>query len=354
MGQGHSYSKGKGISRTQRNEKQASDGRQFDDRLQSGTREFPKVHYNGSISSVDCITNGQSLCLSAGSEGRIAVFDVNSTKLVKRWQAHEKEISKVIHAGTEPVVFSSSRDKLIKMWSSRESEPVQVLKGHSLGVSSITCNKDGTFLVSGSRDNSVRLWDTAIGTCVKQSSIPRNMVTSVEWIEEANLVVQTGEDKIMKLWDTRSLTVARNFPMKQYFQTASSVSSDGLRILTGSTGFNANGCEVALWDVREGRLLREYKGHSQKVSDCCFLNTPHGNQGEPLLMSVSADCSVKIWSQESSDCVMSEVVPAAKELTSVSSFDDGRVLVGTYEYGIHLCKLSQEGHKINIHPLLRF
>ena len=44
------------------------------------------------------------------------------------------------------MVFSSSRDKLIKVWKNDHTEqPLQVMSGHTLGVSSIAAS-EGEFL----------------------------------------------------------------------------------------------------------------------------------------------------------------------------------------------------------------
>jgi len=319
----------------------------------SQVKEFPRAHGTGSVTSVDCVM-GTSVCMSGGSEGRISLFDVAAQKLLMRWKAHEKELTKVIHTDIEQMIISASRDKLIKVWKGHSDTPAHVLTGHTLGVSSITSNKDGSSILSGSRDNSVRLWDTRTGHCISQVSQPRNVVTAVKWIQGTSQVVQTGEDKVMKIWDTRSLQVVKTFPVKQYFQTSCDVSACGGYIVTGSTGFNGNGCDVTTWDVREAKVQTEFKGHTQKVSECRYMTSTSNHAPGSLLISVSLDCTIKIWSLSSEACLLSEAVPGAKELKTVSSFQDGRFVVGTHDYGIHYCKLVEGHGGWHINPILRF
>ncbi|XP_065068407.1 WD repeat-containing protein 31-like [Rhopilema esculentum] len=349
MGQGQSRQK---FNKSSYKENEYSP-RGLEGHTSNDVRDFPRVHGTNSVTAVSCI-NGTSICISGGSGGKIGLFDVGARKLMARWDAHEKEITKVIPAGVEQSVYSASRDKSIRVWKNNSDEPAHVLSGHTLGVTAITTNKDGCQLVSGSRDNTVRLWDMKVGTCIRHMTQPRNMVTDVKWIDGTEQVVQTGEDKIMKIWDTRSLQVARTFPMKQYFQTCCDVSAGGSYIVTGATGFNGNGCDVTVWDVREGKVVNELKGHAQKVSDCRYITNMSDHAPGSLLVSVSLDCNVKIWSPDVSNALVSEVVPTAKELTAVSSFQDGRFVIGTYEYGIHYCKVVEEEDGLKINRVLRF
>ena len=68
------------------------------------------------------------------------------------------------------------------------------------------------------------------------------------------------------------------------------VSADGRYIATGSKGFDGVGCEVRVWDRRQGQLLCEMQGHRQSTVGCAFL---HG--GHTQVASVSKDQSIRLW-----------------------------------------------------------
>merc|ERR1719494_240998 len=158
----------------------------------------------------------------------------------------------------------------------------------------------------------------------------RMQVTAMKWIENDHLAVHTGEDKIMKLWDTRKLGVAQTFPIKQYFQTCCDTSSDGTYVVTGSTGGNGHGCEVMIWDRRSLKQVFEMRGHTERVTGCRFMEGQNSR-----LCSVSEDCTLKIWDSTTRECVTTQSISGAKELTSVATWTNGRIAVGTFDYGIH-------------------
>ncbi|KAJ8300106.1 hypothetical protein KUTeg_021625, partial [Tegillarca granosa] len=96
------------------------------------------------------------------------------------------------------------------------------------------------------------------------------------------------------------------------------VSKDGYYCVTCSNGFGGNGCEATLWDLRERRIVHEFKGHSEAIESCIFLPLP----GRPLIATSSRDFSVKIWDRDSKACITDFVISGSGPLTSLICYED--------------------------------
>ncbi|KAK3713435.1 hypothetical protein QZH41_012471, partial [Actinostola sp. cb2023] len=287
----------------------------------------------------------------------VVLFNLRSGVVTQRWIGHEKEITKVLSSKDE-VVYSSSRDKTIKLWKIGDDHNMTVLdtyEGHKLVVTGIDLNHDETLLFSGSRDNSVRLWNIDTGQCINHNEVTRNLVSCVKWIPNSHEVVQTGEDKMVRVWDTRTMTPAFTFPPKQYFQTCCDCSSDGRYILTCNNGFNRNGCEATLWDLRQKKQVHQYVGHTQTTSACMFLPFAEGITPHPLIATASHDSTLRIWNRETKECVLIEEFPGSGPLTSLTSWKNGSVCVSSFHVGIYsICLQEREDGRLSLKRMVHF
>ncbi|RUS79100.1 hypothetical protein EGW08_013153 [Elysia chlorotica] len=302
-------------------------------RLASMPETSGKPVHSDAVASVGVVP--PDLCLSGSKDGVVRLFNFNSQSLVASWSGHDSAITKVCYGASCSGIFSASRDKTIKLWHQGNPRCIREFRGHTLVVSAIHTNADSSSLCSGSRDNTVRLWDVESGACTRINTIPQNLVTDVKFVPDSFLLAQTGEDKELRIFDLRSLEPVFSFPKKQYIQMCCDVSQDGRYICSSSNGFSGNGCEATVWDLRGRRLLQELRGHHEAVEACVFL--PGAGSERPLLVATaSRDCSVKLWDGQSGDCLSDCPLSGAGPLTSLAVCSDGRILVGSFNQGVHV------------------
>ncbi|KAK7095092.1 WD repeat-containing protein 31-like [Littorina saxatilis] len=305
-----------------------------DSNLGNGKMSRPSVHTDAVV-ALAAIQPG--LCLSGSKDKAVVLYDYHNDRLEDRWTGHEREVTKVCFGASCNGIFSASRDKTIKMWQRGNSHNVQDFLGHEMVVTAIHLNADNTLLCSGSRDNSVRIWDVETGACLRQNNIPQNLVTDVKWIPGSHLIVQAGEDKEVRIYDSRTLETVRRFTKKQYIQMSCDVSSDGSWCLTCSNGFGGNGCEATLWDLSDGSIRNEFKGHREAVESCIFL--PPGQENS-LIATASRDCSVRVWDMFTKECLSTLNLEGTGPLTSMIAYQDGSMLVGTFNLGVQVLSIK--------------
>jgi WD40 repeat protein len=165
---------------------------------------------------------------------------------------------------------------------------------HELNVSSVACRSDSSFVVTGSRDYHVKCWDTELRRMTREFSAPRNIVTALTLDSPGVLVYQGSEDLCVRVWDSRVAAVVPSMHITGfvYFPLCVALHDNGYLLATGCKGFDGNGCEMKLWDVRRvggGPILSSRGVHRHDVTACAFTRDHN------YLLSASKDGSVCAW-----------------------------------------------------------
>ena len=301
------------------------------------------VRIHGS-SEVSCVAAAEPFtCLSGARNGELVVCRHTTGDVVRRWSGHDNEITKVACAGPSRELYASaSRDRTACVWRSTEARPRCRYAGHELAVTGVALSACGAQMMSGSRDNTVRLWDVAGAQCVRMTALAQNVVTHVCWGRAAGsaMVAQSSEDKTVRVWDTRSLHVAVTTAPKQYIQTCCDLSgADDQLCLSASNGFSGNGCEATLWDLRSvARPLREFTGHFETISGCCFMLT----STRCMAATCSNDGTVRLWDCDTAVNLATVSVPASGPLTGIASaVDDSTLYVSSFLAGLQIMSVRQ-------------
>lgn len=310
-----------------------------------GVRRHDPVH-SDAVLSVGCIQ--RSGYLSAGADQTIVSYNWQDGRMLRKWAGHSRDVTKVTYSVGMDRVFSGSRDKTAKMWTREGANSAQLsFVGHNLVVNGIAPVDVSRRLCTGGRDNSVRLWDTETGSCVREVTTSRNLVTHMVTIPNTEMVIQSSEDKSIRIWDTRTLDESCVTNKKSYIQTCCDVTSDGNYCVSCSNGFSGQGCEASIWDVRSMRdPLQEFRGHSQTASGCCFVpssSSSSSSSSAHMFVTCSHDQTVRLWDQNSGDCLCSVTLTGSKQLTSVVASSDGSICIGSFETGVHVLSVQQNG-----------
>lgn len=296
--------------------------------------------HNDAVTSVAALKS--DLCVSGGKDKTVVVSNWRTGAALKRFLGHEKEVTKVVSVFGSNRLFSASRDKMAIMWEVHgKPGPAQTFLGHHLVVTGLTVSPDSSQLFTGSRDNTICKWDIETGQCLQKAAISRNLVTHMCGVCNDSYFIQTSEDKMIRIWDSRDLQVAHTFPIKQYIQMYCDTSQDGRYCVTCSNGFGGQGCEATLWDLRQTRdRVLEYKGHLQTTAACVFL--PNGMGGPSLVATSSHDCMVKLWNQDTGDCLNTLFLDGSGPLASLAVCDKTSILCASFNTGIHSIQLENE------------
>ena len=195
-----------------------------------------KAHHQSYCVCVQWSPTDENILCSAGSDGRIGLWDIRSSKSCLMYLDYERTLN--------------SKNKYSKSYSITTK-----CVAHVDSIISLTYTKDGRNIISLGKDGSLRLWDatTGINTLVNYGRIPVNTVAAETCIQMA-------------------CTENCN-PSYVY------VPSDN---------------SLLMFNIMNGDHKETYKGHFESINCCCY--NPQLNE----FYTGSKDRNILIWSKEKS------------------------------------------------------
>jgi WD40 repeat protein len=283
----------------------------------------------------------------------VELWDLISGKEVRRFDGHESYVSCLAFSRDGRLLVSGGTDKHICLWDVKSRREINKWKAHDVCVNSIAFSPDGKRILSGGQDqnsdNSICLWNTATGTEIRRFAGHKSAVMNVSIAPDGQHAASASLDGTVRCWNVDSGKQCFVIPSRGHAATTVAFSPDGKSILVGylassekrnsvltdnpvvlfdaTTGketrrfvghrtsvlcmaFSPDGkwavsagggrraeegrqrpvdCEIRLWDVRTGRLVKSFAGHEGPIYSVSF--SPEGKQ----FASGSVDQTVRVW-----------------------------------------------------------
>ncbi|KAF8049763.1 hypothetical protein N665_2121s0004 [Sinapis alba] len=229
----------------------------------------------------------------AGADDKyISVYNYNTMKTVKVFEAHSDFIRCVAVHPTLPYVLSSSDDMLIKLWDWEKSWAcTQIFKGHSHYVMQVTFNpKDTNTFASASLDGTIKIWNLGSPDPNFTFDAHQKGVNCVDYF--------TGGDKPY--------------------------------LITGSDDHTAK-----VWDYQIKSCVQTLDGHTHNVSAVCF------HPELPIIITGSEDGTVRIW-HATTYRLENTLNYGLERVWAIGYIKSSRRVVIGYDEGTIMVKLGRE------------
>ncbi|KAJ7706891.1 WD40-repeat-containing domain protein [Mycena rosella] len=235
-------------------------------------RVIAGVHASSVLSI--CVHDG--FVASAGSDRRVAVWDLEKNALVKIIVDHEDSVLCVRLDGRRLV--SCSKDRTVRTYSFPDLTPQFVLGAHRAAVNAVSLSD--TLIISGSGDRSVRLWDAATGKLLRTFENHHTRgIASIDFM--APYVVSGSSDKHLRLFDITTFQGWSTSPEYDGSPPAAPLATGAGAVCTacGSAGTGAA--------AHPPRSAVQRSVHADLVRSVAL--------GEDFVLSGSYDLSIKVW-----------------------------------------------------------
>jgi WD40 repeat protein len=262
--------------------------------------------------------------ISGSLDEHIHVRDVQTGKLLTRWQGHVGGVLAVsfMVLDEKPAVVSSGGDAVIRVWDARDGSLLAEFPGHAETVWGICCGVvDGRpIVVSGSRDRSVRVWDARGGELMPPVTGTRERVWGVAlgMIGDRPTIAAASTDRRIWLWDARSgecVRQLRGHTRGSRYVVFGELDGRTIVIASGADG------TIRVWDAASGDDVALLLGHTDGVWGVTYSTY----RDRALVVSASDDLTVRIWDLKAK---RSLTIPQTSPAYSVAC-SDGWLAVGT-------------------------
>jgi len=353
------------------------------DKVQNPTPKYEKLEgHTAGVHSVQFSHDGQYV-LSGGNDNTVRIWNATTYKLEKTLRGHGGRVLSCRFSPDDKKVLSGSYDQMAKIWNFARYEEVRVfggsiLQGHEDAILGAAFARQATDhrVVSASRDRTARTWDVNSGEFIEFKEGHAFLASAGVFFPDGKRVLTSAIDGTTRIWDVRTGTqllsldetggyaavalahdakwivtggdkeeiaaggdryaaklfsveigkdaaagnddqserVLRKLAHDRFEVTAVAISPDDRLVFTGDA---AGTCR--LWNAETGEKLRELNGHTDAITDACFL--PNGQR----VLTSSTDTTVAQWDVKTGKERQDLVLRHPNDVVSLAVSPDGRL-----------------------------
>ena len=172
---------------------------------------------------------------------------------------------------------------------------------HKGGVISLNLNGKKDRIATSGQDGTAKIWDLD-GNLIKTLSGHRAAVNSVYFCSTVSKncpdyeIATASNDGSVRLWDTEGKYL-KTIDAHAGEVRAVRFSPDGKLIATASAKDPtvSNGSSVRIWNLEDGKLITEFKGHQGAIESMRFKPESSDDDFQKLATSGQDDSTIRVW-----------------------------------------------------------
>lgn len=165
----------------------------------------PKVIFdpNCMIWSIACCAHGKIIAGLADNTARLLDPSLNEkdNRNLNVFKGHTDWVNTVTPSACSDSIVTGSSDTTVRLWDIQTGSSVRVFNGHTSCVNSVASDKKG-LIISGSSDKTIRAWDERTGSDVALLKEKAN-IYSIACSDDS--MISGSQDGSVRLWDLRKI-----------------------------------------------------------------------------------------------------------------------------------------------------
>jgi WD40 repeat protein len=146
-----------------------------------------------------CLCGYGSFALSAGHDGHLRLWDVDSGQCVRTFTARGAPLTAVFASINEQLALTGDAEGRLTLWNLRTGEATRSLQAHSSSIRSVYLSGNMRYAVSASDKGKLRLWELPADRCV----CTFDAAAPFSVMGDARYLVTGGKDGLLRLWSIR-------------------------------------------------------------------------------------------------------------------------------------------------------
>lgn len=221
--------------------------------------------------------------LSASGDRSVALWDVPTQRILRRFTAHSHRVSAVQYVGQQGL--ASASDRVVRIWDIRLAGKVPVAKLEEAQDGVLGLHLSDHQILTGSIDGFVRCYDLRMGLLISHNI--QNPVNYVRFTRDQQAILVGSLDSTLRLFDPDSgvlLNAYTGHSNKKYRIQAALFSNEAY-IASGSEDGT-----LFVWDLLGAKILHRLAGHAKTIT--CIASHPKSDNS---ILSASLDGSLRLW-----------------------------------------------------------
>ena len=178
---------------------------------------------------------------------------------VKTFKGHDNGVMCLQFSNS--VLATGSYDASIKIWDLESTREIRSFQGHRSGIRCLQF--DSTKLISGSLDKTIKIWRLKDGECLSTLEGHAGGVIGLHF--QGNLLASGSSDRSIKVWNFDDKSV---FTLTGHTDWVNAVKLD---VASNTLISVSDDCTIKLWDLEKRVCIRTFEGHVAQVQQIVML-----------------------------------------------------------------------------------
>jgi eukaryotic-like serine/threonine-protein kinase len=166
--------------------------------------------------------------------GEIGVLNVASGELEAPLIGHSRTVSSLMYSANGECLISSSADSTVRVWDMDSRISTRVLKGHQLGVGSVSLISGETRAISASNDKQILEWDLTVALPAFREHLLSERVTQVVFSPDSQSFYTVNKKGSVGIWDANTFSKQTLSSGELGKNSAIILSPDGNELIVGT------------------------------------------------------------------------------------------------------------------------